>query len=668
MKTTTRTAYDHDTRKPYQIEMPAPEVVRQAILELEWPPEGMTVKETAERLAEKWELNEEQKTAVNKAGYNLFRHGVVYPQFPYLVGSGVLEQPRGKRPRYVLERFMKTMLRTAINPDTRVEYQIDMPAPEVVRQAILELEWPPEGMTVKETTERLAEKWELNEEQKTAVNKAGNKIFHSDVVNQQFQNLKKAGVLKQQRGDGTPYIRVELAALQTTERKQELTQLLQEALENLEIRNSENQKLHIDEYRELLLQYWSSDTPSELQLTLRNLVNFEPHITSETTQSKLLNFIIEAFKDAIHEGYIQSAFSRVLRNWNTIGYSQTKKEYRLVSLLKQLLNIAIGRGVESAVSAFVKCAESESASFQYVILLAGIKVDTEIPVSEGIRIKRFPTPIPELLRHQIEFLGMSPDFWSAQLIIDASVSPIFHKPDPKSLFDTFQVKISDEACRNTKLMDFGKAFSQALALVCNSPVQCGFGWAHIEKDELFYLERLYDGYGAYYPTNMPGPPIPVEAVQIAEAAQLCTRLVNLPPETGKKMKIPIDRWIKSKTSQTLDEQVIDLGIAFEALYLQDDSNENISLQLRSCVAWYLGEDKQHRKRLRDEVKAIYNLRSKAAHGGEVSEEKIPISKGEDSIPTSELIRKAQDLCRKSIMKILEEGKNPAKGHDLRLGE
>ena len=38
MKTTKRTAYKQD--KPYPIDMPAPEEVRQAILKLDWPPEG----------------------------------------------------------------------------------------------------------------------------------------------------------------------------------------------------------------------------------------------------------------------------------------------------------------------------------------------------------------------------------------------------------------------------------------------------------------------------------------------------------------------------------------------------------------------------------------------------------------------------------------------------
>ena len=49
------------------------------------------------------------------------------------------------------------------------EYQIKMPAPAVVRQAILELLFPPDGMTIKNAVKILAEKFELSEEQKNAV-------------------------------------------------------------------------------------------------------------------------------------------------------------------------------------------------------------------------------------------------------------------------------------------------------------------------------------------------------------------------------------------------------------------------------------------------------------------------------------------------------------------
>ena len=100
MKTMPRKAYNQDTGKPYQIEMPAATVVKEAILKIEWPPEGLTVKAAAEKLADILGLSEEQKTVENTSGLNLFRDSVVAPLFRKLLESRVLEQPGGPRTPY----------------------------------------------------------------------------------------------------------------------------------------------------------------------------------------------------------------------------------------------------------------------------------------------------------------------------------------------------------------------------------------------------------------------------------------------------------------------------------------------------------------------------------------------------------------------------------------
>ena len=445
----------------------------------------------------------------------------------------------------------------------------------------------------------------------------------------------------------------------TIERKQELTQLLQEALANLEIRDSKQEILHIDKYRERLLQYWSSYSLSQSIDFWQILEGFGPHIAGETTQSKLLDFIREAFEDEIHEDRIQSASCRALVSVDTRGYP-------LDSLLKQLLNIAIGRGVEKAVSAFVKCTESESASFQYRIILVGIKVDAEIQVSDDIGIKPIPPPISAHLSHRMESDGISSSSLGAQLIIDASVSPIFQKPSTESISKPFRVEINSRKFQNADFLSFGITFCHALSLVCNSLVQPYLLSGLMGRDELFNLGGPISSLTYAFP-EMSGIPAQVGESQIAETAQLCEILANPSSEIGRKLQIPIDRWIKSKTDQEPIDKVIDLGIAFEALYLPKSNRDQLALQLRLSVAWHLGEDKQHRKRLVDEVKKIYSLRSKAVHTGTVD------GKCEkERIATSELILRAQDLCRDSIMKILKEkickDKKFPDWNDLILGE
>ena len=103
---------------------------------------------------------------------------------------------------------METVRRTATHPETGDKYQIELPDPAVIRQAILELPCPPNGMMPKETSKRLAEKLKLSEEQKNAGYKGGDNIFYF-MVALAFDKLSEEGKLKQPGGPYTPYFLVD---------------------------------------------------------------------------------------------------------------------------------------------------------------------------------------------------------------------------------------------------------------------------------------------------------------------------------------------------------------------------------------------------------------------------------------------------------------------------
>ena len=78
--------------------------------------------------------------------------------------------------------------------------------------------------------------------------------------------------------------------------------------------------------------------------------------------------------------------------------------------------------------------------------------------------------------------------------------------------------------------------------------------------------------------------------EIDEAKCLYRSSNKLNSSDRKKLRIPIDRWMKSKTSGEPDDKIIDLGIAFEALYLSEiEEKTELSLRLRLHAAWHLGK-------------------------------------------------------------------------------
>ena len=397
---------------------------------------------------------------------------------------------------------------------------------------------------------------------------------------------------------------------------------------------------------------------------------YKPHIHNESVKSEVLGFIRQELAEFISEDCIQSASFFIANG------GPGPDGYGLDNLLSQLLKIAIVHGIEEAVQEFDRCIQNESGHFQYMAILERIKLDASVKIFEGIQLIRLPDTIPELQQYLSSYVTVGAQPWifkgKTLLIIDASVSPIFHKPFPEIFREGFKVehipfrsKIVCGEFQIPKVEDFYKHFCQALSLVCNSAVQCAHTWRRLAEDKLFNLWSRRDvGLSAPYSVNEYGI-IRIGENQIDEAKCLYQNLVKLDSKVREKLQIPIDRWIKSKTSQTFEDKIIDFGIAFESLYLSGiDSKTELRFRFSLHAAWHLGEDKEQRKALMKKFKEIYDWRSTVVHTG-----KLPNKKKKTPFTPEEVeafITDAQNLCRDSIMKILEKGKFPD-WNDLILG-
>ena len=441
------------------------------------------------------------------------------------------------------------------------------------------------------------------------------------------------------------------------ERKQQLRQLLQEAITSLEIQprsanKSQLTSINVHEYRSLLQQRWASYSETFLAV----VIGYKLNIVNKDAKSKLLDFIRVEFAPFIQENRIQSASF-------FIGGGGLSGGYPLDYLLEQLLKIAIGHGIERAISNFDTCIEDTHASFQDIALLEGVRIEAEIQVFEGIKLVPLPSSTSEL-PHYLRNFSVNTSHFSAHsflgktmLIIDYSISPIFRKPfNPTTIQEhsnllnrAFQVEIKGDKLLDSYVADFSEEFFfQALSLSCNSTVQAALKWRFLAEDALCNLNYTLPGY-----TSTSGPFggfAKSGRSHIEKAKCLYHNLINLNSKAREKLQIAINRWMKSKTYQNPVDTMIDLGIAFESLYLPGTKDE-LTFKLGVRASWLLGKNKDHRKKLMAEFKAIYKCRSTGVHDGKL-EESIRIE-GE-TISVSEFITRTQDLCRQSIMKILEQ--------------
>ena len=471
----------------------------------------------------------------------------------------------------------------------------------------------------------------------------------------------------------------------TEERKQELGQLLAEATSNLEIlfgcggstflpllemfEYHGSTSVPVDVYRKYLQRHWTSYGVDFSSFWFPSL--FMPYIVDKTIKSKLLDFIRKELAPLIdRDRFISVTYAIPSEPTNTSRslFLNISFPY-LYSILTRLLEIAIGRGIEEAVSTLDRFSYPKGVHgvFRHIVLLDGINIREPVQITEGVRLIPLPFGVsPEELKQCLPGLldgnyGRLPmPIGKALLIIDCPGFSIFYKPSrgssslgipvtdhpvdaPPFRFEDHNVKFPD-----FNLHNFCETFCQALSLAYNCPVQIVNKRWFCEEDKSFNethdaigMTGSLSSFGGYGTTG-----------DIEEAKNLYDTLCKN-TDIREKLRIPIDRWIKSKAGKELNDKVIDLGIALEALYVT--RKDKIERQLCYRAPRYLEENEKRWEDLEAELKTIYDYRSGVLHNRELAEE---ITIGNQVIPISDLVTKMEDFCRQSILKILRDKKYP----------
>ena len=454
----------------------------------------------------------------------------------------------------------------------------------------------------------------------------------------------------------------------TEDRKQELRQLLGEAMEGLEIRDEYGVSLSLPEdvYRSYLKESWKH---YGLDCFYPHWIRLSLDIVSEKTKSRLLGFIREELALFLGAGGDTiSATTCLIESTSNDRPSVSRFDSQRIHLdliLKRLLDIALVRGIAEAASVFDRCGRPEGAHgyFQDVALVEGLIIKKDLEVFKGVRL--VPLHSSEISRKVGRKLPRFPYYAFLRetsnspgrtlLVIDRPGFSIFHErgPDGETPLEDLPLQIGaqDVIFRTRDEIDsFQESFTQALSLILNFRIQITYRWFCLGEERTF---NLRDGSVAW-----PRPPDrfrirkPASEDDIEKANCLYERLVAFDSGGRNKLQLAIDRWIKSIAPESDVDKMIDLGIALEALYVTDGGGDT-TYKLAIRAARHLGKDKKDREDLLAKFKQIYKCRSKAVHAGHVD---TTVKFGKEKISRSKFITHAQDLCLRSITKILDKGK------------
>ena len=146
-----------------------------------------------------------------------------------------------------------------------------------------------------------------------------------------------------------------------------------------------------------------------------------------------------------------------------------------------------------------------------------------------------------------------------------------------------------------------------------------------------------------FPTPIPDP---LTADLKASDSQIPTPKVAQRSQQGafEKLRVPVQRWRRSKAARNGVDLAIDLRLALESLFFDEVNNTERGFRLALRAAWYLGAEGDKRTRIFEATQAAYRIGSEAANRG----------KGYDDMIPGELAT-AQDVCRMSILRRISDG-------------
>ena len=267
----------------------------------------------------------------------------------------------------------------------------------------------------------------------------------------------------------------------------------------------------------------------------------------------------------------------------------------VTSLMRRLLDIAIIWGVERAVASFMRAKEDNPCLAQKTALIEGVTVNETIDGYDGIKLVRLPSSsnqLPPYLPQSVFGISSLLFLSATLLVVDCELSPSFRNPNS----DKRQPQT--RTIRSMRAPEFdADMFCKAMSLATNRAVDWPAQWTHYAPNELWHLKGSMDAVSLdHLPPRYQLPT--VSSQDVAETRRLYEALVNLDTRVRDKLRVPISRWVESKRNihPGVDE-VIDLGIALECLYIPDNNDRELNYRLRLNSARFLGNSVEERKRI-----------------------------------------------------------------------
>lgn len=188
---------------------------------------------------------------------------------------------------------------------------------------------------------------------------------------------------------------------------------------------------------------------------------------------------------------------------------------------------------------------------------------------------------------------------------------------------------------------------------------------HHSKSESKYWNpefSWYDGLSSQSFTHVVGNGnYIIEKDEINQFIDLWTKYRKIDFSRDGALNIAIKRFNDSFTRRDVEDRIIDLMIAFEALFLKEDEKMELTFKLALRTAIFLKNKDVGGDDLFHFMKVAYNTRSNIIHGAK-TKDKIKVKKSinvdeYDELTLHEFLNKLEDIFRKCLLRYIKEFSN-----------
>ena len=338
-----------------------------------------------------------------------------------------------------------------------------------------------------------------------------------------------------------------------------------------------------------------------------------------------------------------------------MGGAGTSAHPSLFDYAKLLIRGAVKLGAVRVVELLTGWAGGEPLRLRLSALLEGAGIDGSMNLEEGVYLDALPKSSSDLPA-SLPFFGVGATvtdlIGGVVLSTDCAMSPALYLPTDEEIHSLSNRRDRFElATDKIPNMSFD-SFCESMSIACDGFVDWFAQWRDYGDLGAFGFGQSGVSVNFKFRSGLGGTKFTQEHLEVARQIHQARHAGGKPREN---LELAMRRWIRSKRPGTDMDKLIELRIALEALYEIGGLNEK-GFRIATYAAWHLGKDFEERRDYRDSLRKVCDDSSRAVHGGKLKH----------AAKNQELVSAGQEICRKGILKRLEEENGP-KWEELILG-